>query len=66
MTQDKDMNEIFDSAFTSALITGVGVVKITNTSLGIKWEAVAPDKFLQLSDELKWVDKNMFKGEKND
>ena len=66
MTQDKDMNGIFESAFTSALITGIGVVKISNTNSGMEWEAVAPDKFLELSEELKWRDQKRFKGDKND
>jgi len=66
MTQDKDMNEIFESAFTSALITGIGVVKISNTNSGMEWEAVAPDNFLELSEELKWRDQKRFKGDKND
>jgi len=66
MTQDKDMNEIFESAFTSALITGIGVVKISNTNSGMEWEAVSPDKFLELSEELKWRDQKRFKGDKND
>ena len=66
MTQDKDMNEIFESAFTSALIIGIGVVKISNTNLGMEWEAVAPDKFLELSEELKWRDQKRIKGDKND
>ena len=66
MTQDKDVNEIFELAFTSALITGIGVVKISNTNSGMEWEAVAPDKFLELSEELKWRNQKRFKGDKND
>ena len=66
MTQDKDMNEIFESAFTSALIIGIGVVKISNTNSGMEWEAVASDKFLELSEELKWRDQKRIKGDKND
>lgn len=66
MTQAKDMNEIFDTAFASALITGVGVIKITNTTSGMKMEAVASDKFLELSDELKWIEQNMFKVNTNE
>ena len=50
--------EIFDNAYTDALVYGVGIVKMYNTPNGIQMTNVLREEYMALAKELKFVAKN--------
>jgi hypothetical protein len=54
----KHADEIFDGAYTDALLYGVGIIRMANTPDGIQMTHVPREEFMDLAKHLEFVTKN--------
>ncbi len=54
----KQADDIFDGAYTDALVYGVGIIRIANSADGIKMSHVPREEFMDLAKHLKFVTAN--------
>jgi hypothetical protein len=55
----KSADEIFDGAYTDALLYGVGIIRMANTQDGIQMTHVPREEFMDLAKHLEFVTANI-------
>ena len=54
----KSADEIFDGAYTDALLYGVGIIRIANSADGIRMSHVPREEFMDLAKHLEFITAN--------
>jgi hypothetical protein len=54
----KQADNIFNDAYTDALVYGVGIIRIANSTDGIQMSHVPRDEFINLAKHLEFVTAN--------
>lgn len=54
MTKD-EADQVFDEAYTNALIYGIGMIRIVNTAKGPIMAAVSRSEYEATAEHLRWV-----------
>lgn len=54
----KQTDDMFDEAWTDALLYGVGIIRIMNTQEGMRMSHVPREEFMELGEHLKYIAQN--------